>query len=57
MVEIDLALDRDQCRDHVKTVKNLLVPQNAGKFLGGCMTIGLLRRVQLHGVSYFESVS
>jgi hypothetical protein len=45
---IDLAQDRDQCSALVKAVMNLLVPQNAGKFLSGC-TIGIFSRsAQLH---------
>jgi hypothetical protein len=44
---MDMAQDRDQGRALVKTVLNLRVPQNTGKFLRGC-TIGVSsRRAQL----------
>jgi hypothetical protein len=33
---IDLARHRDQWRTLVNTVMNILVPQNAGKFLSSC---------------------
>jgi hypothetical protein len=36
----------------VNTVMNLLVPQNAGKFLNSCTTVGFSRRAQLHELSY-----
>jgi hypothetical protein len=42
MNQTDLAQDKSQWWAHVKTVLNLLVTQNAGKFLNGCMTSGLL---------------
>jgi hypothetical protein len=48
---IDLAQDRDRWRTPVNTVMNLLVPENLGKFLSSCVTDGLSRRAQLHGVS------
>jgi hypothetical protein len=48
---IDLAQDRDQWRDLVKTVMNLRVPKNIGKFLSSCMTVGFSGRTQLHGIS------
>jgi hypothetical protein len=53
---IDLAQDRDQWRTLLKTVMNLRVPQNAGKFLNSCTTSGLLERAQLHGVSLLYSI-
>jgi hypothetical protein len=48
---IDLAQNRDQWRTLVNTVKNSLVPQNAGKFLSNCANGGFSRRAQLHVVS------
>jgi hypothetical protein len=50
---IDLAQDKDQRRALVKTVMNLRVPKNVGKFFSGTATGGFSRRTQLHGVSYF----
>jgi hypothetical protein len=47
----DLAQDREQWRTLVNTIMNLRVPQNAGKFLSSCTTVGFLRRAQLHIVS------
>jgi hypothetical protein len=44
---IDLAQDRDQRTALVSTVMNLWVPQNAGKFLTGCITGSFSRRVEL----------
>jgi hypothetical protein len=44
---IDLVQDRDQWRALVKTVMNLLVPQNAGKFLSGCTIGSFSGRAQL----------
>jgi hypothetical protein len=44
---IDMAQDRDQWRAILNTVLNLLLPQNAGKFLSGCTIFGS-RRAQLH---------
>jgi hypothetical protein len=37
---MDPAQDRYQWRALVNTVMNLLVPQNAGKFLSGCRIRG-----------------
>jgi hypothetical protein len=45
---IDLAQDRDQLRALIKSVMNLRVPQNAGKFLNSCTIGGFSRRTQLH---------
>jgi hypothetical protein len=47
MVWIELAQDRDRWRDLVKTVMNLRVPCNAGKFLSGCTTGSFSGRAQL----------
>jgi hypothetical protein len=44
---LDVAQDRDQWRVLVYTEMNLQVPQNAGKFLGGCTIGGSSRRAQL----------
>jgi hypothetical protein len=44
---IDMAQDRDQWRPLVNTVLNLRAPQNAGKFLSGCIIGGSSRRAQL----------
>jgi hypothetical protein len=47
---IDLAQNRVQWRALVKTVLDLRIPQNIGKFLSSC-TIGCFsRRAQLHEV-------
>jgi hypothetical protein len=51
MDSIDPAHDRDQWRALAKTIMNLRVPQNVGKFLSSCTTGGFLRRAQLHEVS------
>jgi hypothetical protein len=48
---IDLAQGRDQWGALVNTVMKLPVPQNIGKFLSGCETVGFPRRAQVHGVS------
>jgi hypothetical protein len=44
---IDLAQDRDQWRALVKTIMNLLVPYNIGKFLSGCTIGSFSRRAKL----------
>jgi hypothetical protein len=46
-----LAQDGDQWKALVKTVMNLRVLENCGKFLSNCTTDGFLRRAQLHEVS------
>jgi hypothetical protein len=47
----DLAQDRDQWRDLVKTSMNFRVPQNAGSVLSSCTTGVLSRWAQLRTVS------
>jgi hypothetical protein len=47
---IDLVQDMDQWRVIVKTVINLRVPQNFGKFLSSYIIDGFSRRAQLHDV-------
>jgi hypothetical protein len=46
-----LAEQRDKWWAFVYTVMNFWVPQNNGSFLSGLATVGLLRRIQMHGVS------
>jgi hypothetical protein len=53
----EMAQDRDQWRALVKTVMNLLVPQNAGKFLSSRTPDGFSRRFQLHEVISFVPYS
>jgi hypothetical protein len=48
---IDLAQDRDECRNLVNTVMNLRVPLNAENFLTSCKPVSFSRRTLLHGVS------
>jgi hypothetical protein len=48
---IDVAQVRDQLRVLVNMVMNFRVPQNVGKFLSSCVTVGFSRRDQLHEVS------
>jgi hypothetical protein len=48
---IDLAEDRDQWRILVKTVMNLRVPKNVGKYMSSCTTGGFAQRAHLHRVS------
>jgi hypothetical protein len=45
---IYLAQDMDQWRALVNEVRNLRVPQNAGKFLSSCTIGSFSRRAQLH---------
>jgi hypothetical protein len=49
---IDLAQDREHWQAVVKTVMNLQVPQNVGKYLSS-----FTRRTQLHVVSYTETLT
>jgi hypothetical protein len=51
---IVLNQDRDHWRTLVNTGVNVHVPENVGKFLSGCTSGGLSRRVQFHGVRYFS---
>jgi hypothetical protein len=44
----DLAQDREQWRTFVKTVMNLRVPENVGKFLSSCATGRFSRTAQLY---------
>jgi hypothetical protein len=46
---IYLAQDKDQRWALVKTVTNLRVPTNFGKFLSSCTTGGFSRKAQLYG--------
>jgi hypothetical protein len=48
---IDLAQDWDHWRASLKTVMNLLVPQNVGKFLSSVTTGSVSRRAHVHRVS------
>jgi hypothetical protein len=45
-----LNLDDNRCQAVVNTVRNPRLSQNTGNFVSGWLTIGSLRRVQLHGV-------
>jgi hypothetical protein len=45
---IDLAQDKDHWGAPVNTVMNLRVPENAGKFLSGCIIGSFSRRAQIH---------
>jgi hypothetical protein len=48
---VNLAQNRDQWRALVKTILNLRVPYNVGKFLKSCTTGGISRRAHFHIVS------
>jgi hypothetical protein len=48
---IGLAQDRYKWRALVKAIMNLWFQQQAGKFLSGCTTGGLLRSARLHRVT------
>jgi hypothetical protein len=45
---IYLAQDRGQWRAFVKTIMNLRIPYNAGKFMSNCTIGGFSRRALLH---------
>jgi hypothetical protein len=49
---IGVVQNRDEWRAFVKVVRNFEVPQNAGKFLNGCITGGPWNSTQLHIVSW-----
>jgi hypothetical protein len=52
---IDLDHDLDRWKNLVNTGINIVVLQNAVKFLSSCATGCFSRRTQLHGVSYIWS--
>jgi hypothetical protein len=45
---IDVAQGRDQWKALVRTVMNLRLPYNTGKFLSSCTICGFSRRAQMH---------
>jgi hypothetical protein len=53
---IDLAQKRDKWRALLNMVVNLLVSYNVGEFLSSCITGGISKRAQLHGVSFTWTV-
>jgi hypothetical protein len=52
---IDLLQNRDQWRALVKTVMNLRVTENIGKFLMGCTTRSFSRNAQMNVVNELQS--
>jgi hypothetical protein len=54
MYWFDMAEENDRWRALVIKVMNLLVTQNAGKFVSRCTTGGFSRRAQPHEVNKIE---